>query len=283
VGATVNALKPVQAHIITGDINAGYEMRWYVLFPRNAWASSYVAPVGTVNGDETYVFIYNPNNNTVYFTIDSTSGSAPFSVSARTVRRYQMPQDSGARFSSNGGEEFAAIATVGADPYSNQIRDWGYTLVPGTLLATRAVVGWGPGSIDLTENASPVWVCAVDDTSIQIDYDNNGVMDATIDVDAFESLQIFDPDNDQTGMNLYTLDGTVFAAAWGQDPALGISGSYNQFDLGTTVMPFQQPIFIEKKLSTAFGPIPDPIEVGSDLVYEVIAYASGNTDLHNVT
>ena len=44
--------------------------------------------------------------------------------------------------------------------------------------------------------------------------------------------------NDQTGMRIYTLDGTRLAAAWGQDVEHADSNQPQQLDMGTTVVPF---------------------------------------------
>ena len=55
--------------------------------------------------------------------------------------------------------------------------------------------------------------------------DPNGVAcDAAYAMAALESRTLYDPDKDQTAMRVYTLDGTLIAAAWGQDPAVAGAG-----------------------------------------------------------
>ena len=178
----------------------------------------------------------------------TNTGTGSFTVGANSVVRWQVPVNSGALLASAGGEPFYAIATMGSgtasNPNNNQLYEWGFTLTPRTLLMDQAIVSWAPGSIDLTENINPVWVSALSDTTVQVDYNGNGTVDDTFAVTALQSLAILDPDNNQTGMKLATTDGTPIVVAWGQDADLGDSGSLNQFDLGTTVLPFSPCCFI---------------------------------------
>ena len=67
---------------------------------------------------------------------------------------------------------------------------------------------------------------------------NGDHYDVALNLTTLESERVYDnSDNDQTGMKLYTLDGTLITAAWGQDPATSQGGS-PFLDLGTTVLPF---------------------------------------------
>jgi hypothetical protein len=183
-GDVVQCDKPVYANLIAGDIEAGYESRWYSLFPTDQWANNYYNPVGSVtrNGtsQDTIVFIFNPSTSstiTVNYTTQTTSGS--FNVSARGVYQYTMPQNQGARFYTS-SNNFFAVANVGAAPANNQTYDWGITLVPANNLTPVAVVGWAPGSDDQSpddgipdENTAPVWVTPVAATTIYVDFDGD--------------------------------------------------------------------------------------------------------------
>ncbi len=188
-----------------------------------------------------------------------------------------MPQNSGARLQSAGSENFFALCAVGANPSANNVHDWGFTLVPADALTTQAVVGWGPGSSDLTQNGSPVWVSPETATRVYVDYngDGNGLLtdpnggkyDAHYDLAAYESKTIYDPDKDQTAMRVYTLDGVLFATAWGQDPA--VSGAGNPFlDLGTTVLPIPLPVIRKSsRIITDIGA--SGLSIGDILEYRV--------------
>lgn len=175
-GATVNASKPVEAHLVTGDIGAGYETDWFTLYPRNQWYKSYYTPVGTAaDGDACFVFVYNPHGTALTVSNYTRIGSGSFSVPAGGVFQYQMPQNSGGRFLSADGRDFFALSMVGANPAANNVHDWGFTLLPEDGLTTEAVVGWGPGSSDLSVNGSPVWVTPVFATRVYVDYNGDGL------------------------------------------------------------------------------------------------------------
>jgi uncharacterized repeat protein (TIGR01451 family) len=62
-GAHVVSTRPVQVHMLTGDIASNYESRDSGLIPTNLWSNDYYTPVSTpvVNNDErTSVWLYNP-------------------------------------------------------------------------------------------------------------------------------------------------------------------------------------------------------------------------------
>ena len=249
-GATVTASAPVQVQLITGDIGARFETRFYNLVPTSAWNSTYYTPVGSSAANETVVVLYNPDTAALTVDAQTLGGSVPVVVPAGGAAAYVMPVDSGGRFTSSDGRPFEALSGIDTDDGNSTAHDWGFTLLPSSSLTASALAGWGPGSSDLTGNGSPVWVTAVGATRIYVDYDgdpttglltdpNGSGYDAHTDVSAFESLKLFDTfngDNDQTGTRAYTVDGTLIAAAWGQDP--DTAGPGNPYlDLGTTILP----------------------------------------------
>ena len=243
-GATINANGPVQVDLLTGDIGATYAGRWFALLPTAQWATSYFNPVGTSHADgPAVVVLYNPGGSSLTVDIAYQGGTTSVAVPAADVATYQMP-GSGAEFSAAS----AFYATVVVD-YSDTASDWGFTLVPETRLTTAAVVGWGPGSNDPpTENSSPVWVTAESATTLYVDYDgdpttgtaqdvNGDWYDTTLAMVAYQMERLYDAaDNDQTGLKVYTLDGTRVAVAYGQDAATASPGS-PALDLGTAVVP----------------------------------------------
>jgi len=254
-GAEVISTKPVQAHLLTGDIGATYETRWYTLIPVEDWFNRYMSPVGTSpNGQPCYIFLYNHNSAPITINATSRIGSESLTVEPGETLRWQMPQNSGAMFASAGGEPFFAVATAGANRSANDAYDWGFTLIPQDALSSTAVVGWGPGSSDMTRNGSPVFVSPSTATRIYVDYNgdgqgtetdpNGGKYDVHYDLAALQSQTIFDPDGDQTAMRIYTTDGALFTAAWGQDPATALP--WNPFlDMGTTVLPLPEPKLVK--------------------------------------
>ncbi|MCX6029964.1 MAG: hypothetical protein NT169_11800 [Chloroflexi bacterium] len=258
--ASITASKPVQIDVITGDVGSTYESRWFTIPPTEQWGPSYYTPVGTTNA--TYpanVWVYNPSQ-TAAITVNyqTKAGTGSFGVAAQGTYRYLMPSLSGAHFWTPNGESFLAVGTMDSgtsttDP-QNQTFDWGYTLVPEAWLTTAMVVGWAPGTAagctTGTCNGSPVWVTAVRPTTIYVKYDgdvNNGPntapnglkYDVFYTLAAFESKQIYDPDKNQTGMRVYTADGTQLTGAWGEDPINASPGS-PYLDVGYTIPPLPQ-------------------------------------------
>lgn len=278
IGGSVTSTKPVQVNLVIGRYAGRYATDWFTLYPTSQWSDSYITPVGTAaNGNQTFNYFYNPNATNITINYLTRVGSGSFSVPAGGVTQYQMPQASGARFTSGGGAHFFALCTAGANPASESAYDWGFTLLPEDGLTTEAVVGWGPGSSDGTVNGSPVWVTPIAATRVYVDYNgdragpltdpNGNKYDVHYDLAALESKTIYDPDKDQTAMRLYTLSGVVISTAWGEDPAVAAAGN-PYFDFGTTVLPFPVPVL--RKTSRIFTDTGVPgLSVGDTLEYTI--------------
>ncbi|MBN1518233.1 hypothetical protein JXA32_16855, partial [Candidatus Sumerlaeota bacterium] len=264
-GAHVLADKPVQAHLITGDVNSSWECRFFTLFPTERWSNRYYNPVyshyynppGPGNTQTNYadVFIYNPNASTVrVYTYDGTGGETDnyVDVGAGTTARYQMPFTArGVRFTSQDGSPFFAIMTMdrGSTSY-----DWGASLIPDNELTPVILVGWGDGAEDTDNdgtpdaNGNPVWIMSLSATTLYVDYDGDpdtgaytdslgNHVDEVITLSDYGVTKVFDnSDNSQTGLRAYTLNGANIVAAWGQDRANAQAGS-PYLDVGTAVLP----------------------------------------------
>lgn len=290
-GGSITSTKPIEVQLATGRKGASYAADWFTLYPSNQWSSTYVTPVGTANnGNATIVYLYNPNGSSINVNYTTRTGSGTLSVAAGGVTSYQMPRNSGAKFISAGGEHFFALSSAGASPSNDIAYDWGFTLLPLTAMTPEAVVGWGPGSSDGSVNGSPVWVTALADTRIYVDYNGDGAgaltdpkgghYDAHYDVVALESKTIYDPDKDQTAMRLYTLNGAVISTAWGQDPA--VAGAGNPYlDFGTTVLPFPVPV-IRKSATIIVDNLPAGLSVNDILEYTIEVDNRGLLPLGNV-
>ena len=275
-GATVNSsTKNIQAHLVTGHVGANWESRWYTLIPRDDWSNTYYSPVGTVSASNPVdIFLYNPNGTEITVTTsENTTNSSggdsrtSFPISANSVVRRRLVDSSAVSFTTGGGgSDFFALAAVDADLNNNANHDWGFSLVPDTSLTPIVQIGLGIGSDDLgndgipDQNGSPLWVTTTAATTIYVDYDGDGVgnntdinggqYDESFVLGELESIRILDTlnnDNDQTGIKVYTLDGTDIIAAWGQDPSTSDVGS-PYLDLGTTVLPL--PLSSAWKIST---------------------------------
>ncbi|MCX6895618.1 MAG: Ig-like domain-containing protein, partial [Verrucomicrobia bacterium] len=290
-GASVAASKIVQADLMIGHVAGSYAADWFTLYPVEQWSASYYTPVcSAASGSQpTYVYLYNPNTNAITISYNTRVGSGSFSVPASNgVFQYQMPIGSGASFTSTGGAHFYALSTVSANNTADTAYNWGFTLLPADALTTEASVGWGPGSSDGTVNGSPVWVTPVANTTVFVDYngDHNGPYttnglkyDTNYTVAALESKKIFDPDKDQTAMRLFTVDGTLISAAWGQDPGTAAPGN-PYIDAGTVVIPFPVPT-LTKTLTLYTDVAPTGLSTNDVIEYTVSLDNKGLLPLGN--
>jgi uncharacterized repeat protein (TIGR01451 family) len=280
VGGRVTATKPVQADLLIGHVGATYASDWFTLYPVSAWSSAYYTPVGsaaTVN-QPAYVYLYNPGASAITINYNTKVGSGSFSVPGTNgVYKYQMPVSSGASFVSAGGQNFYALCTVAANNASDTPWNWGFTLVPKGALTTAATVGWAPGSADGTVDGSPVWVTPLANTTVYVDYhgDTNGPLidpngnryDTNFTVTALQSQKIYDPSKNQTGTRVYTVDGTLITAAWGEDADVAAPGN-PYIDAGTTVLPFPVPLLKKSAVIVTDTP-PAGLSIGDTIQYTV--------------
>ena len=254
-GAEVMADKGVQAHLITGDIGALYETRWFGLYGSALWDDAFYTPVGTTSlNNIVEVYFYNPNSSAINVDAIFFASSTTITVQANGSAKYQMPYNSGAEFRSQGGEHFFVVSTIDSDTQNegNTAFEWGFNLLPEAYLSSSSSVGWGPGTADEPPlaNGSPIWVMATETTLIYIDYDgdpntgpntdpNEKQYNISYDLRPYESYRIYDPDHDATGMLIYNLQGNRMAMVWGEDPAVALPGN-PYLDMGITVQPIRR-------------------------------------------
>ncbi len=298
VGTEVTGSNPIQAHLLTGDINSNYATRAYTLVPTNDWGTSYYTPVGTVvSGKNTDVFLYNPDldntGNAITVNYETQGSSGTVSVPAGTVVRQTLPvdTDSGAHFYTNNNNDIF-FATTAFDS-ENSAHDWGFSLIPEENLTPIVQVGWGLGNGARDQNGNPLWVMATAATTIYVDYDGDGVApntdingtqyDESFSIGALETIQITDTKNndfDQSGIKVYTVDGTNLAGAWGQDASAATAGT--SLDLGTEILPL--PIANAWKQSTLVNDVNNDgqIDPGDTIEYTINIKNDGVVVLGNV-
>jgi large repetitive protein len=277
-GATITSTKGIQVIEFYGDIGANYESRGANIPPLAKWSDQYLAPVGTApDGDDTYVYLHNPDTSAITVNYVTKVGTGSFSVPARGTYQFLMPQNSAAHFTSVGNKPFWGVGMVGAEPTANNVHDWGYALVPEDFLSTEIAVGWGAGSSDGTQNGSPVWVTSMGATTIYVDYNgdrlglntdsNGGKYDVSIAVTPMTVTTVYDPDRDQSSMRLYTLDGTLITGAWGQQPSVA-GPALPYLDLGNTLPNYPVPV-ISKVSTIAVDNAPSGLSVNDVLEYTI--------------
>ena len=297
-GDTFVTSNPIQAQLLTGDIASTFASRSYTLLPISEWSNSYYTPVGTIDtGDPddtetTDVFLYNPDTSgSITINYETQEDTGTISVAAGAVERHTLTTDSGAHFYTNStNDEFWAVSAFDSEDTTN---DWGFSLVPESNLTPTIQVGWGPGNGAQDENGNPLWVMATAATTLYIDYDGDGVApntdinggqyDDTLSIGELEAVQITDTlnnDFDQSGIKVYTVDGTNLAAAWGQDPTAAAAGT--SLDLGTTVLPL--PIAHSWKTSTLITDVDSDsnVDPGDTIEYTINIDNDGVVILGNV-
>ncbi|HNO30139.1 MAG TPA: sortase [Anaerolineales bacterium] len=262
MGGTVTSNKPVQANLLTGKLASTYASRWYSLPPQSYWTDSLWTSVGTtVANYPSTVFIYNPSNSAAMaVNYETKLGTGNFNVPANGTYRFEMPLLSGAHFYTS-GIPFMAVGGMDASlSGANQTYDWGYTLVPDTWLTTGFVAGWAPGTATYAGNGSPVWVTATKPTTIYVDYGAPSPVGSNLDpkgrpydisyaLGQYESKQIYGVSNTQTGMKVWTADGTSITGAWGEDPKTAGAGT-PYLDVGYTIPPLPE-VIISKQADLA--------------------------------
>jgi len=250
-GTTIRSNKPTQVGLMTGA-DGSFQGRFLIVLPDQQWGGDYVVPVPRGNDTDegrdapAEIYLSNPNDFPVTvnaydaemhtaFVIaptDRISATTPYSQKRGDSH---VPQDSAARFTSPDGV-FGVV--VCADTSGNTY-DWGFSGIPARYLTRDYYIPWSPGTTDLSDNGSPVWVTPLaDDTVFSVDFSPlDGVVDQNFTLDVLEQRRIFDPDNDNTGMHVWATG--EFAVAWGADPRVAKSGA-PYLDLGFTTLPLQK-------------------------------------------
>jgi uncharacterized repeat protein (TIGR01451 family) len=253
-GTRVRASGPVQVQLFASDPDSTWEARGFTEVPFEQWTNDYLAPRAS-DGD---FWLYNPGGSPLVITVQPAAGPpTTITIPARGTARYlatappfddnnaddtDMSGVTGLRFTSVGGGVFYGIASLD----TADAQDWGYDLLPVANLTTQTLVGLGLGN----NNSPPgpgnggtglelrVYVSAITNTTVFVDYDNDGVADAQFPVPALQEVAITDPtDFDMTGAFLFTQDGTPFAAAWGQDESATVA--LPSIDAGTSIVPLR--------------------------------------------
>lgn len=239
VGARVRSSAPVQVHLFTAYPPSTYEARGYTLVPLNQWTDDYLAPRSS-DGD---FWLYNPHNTSLEVTAQTTTGTTNLVIPANSTLKFPLvglSTASGVRFTSTDGRPFSTLVAFDV----NQDQDWGYAALPFNRLATQTLIGLGLGNNNTpsgpgnggTGFESRVYVTAVEATTVFVDYNNDGLVDASFPVSPLEEVDITDPaDYDMTGAFLFTDNGTPFAAVWGQDESAPIA--LPSIDAGTGIVP----------------------------------------------
>lgn len=260
-GAVVTASAPVGCDLHFGG-NDNYSSRDIPLYPASWYSNTYYSPVPTTGSatnpaDTAVVMLYNSLSSSL--SINWSSGipsSGTIVIPAKSAVRFPLAKSQTAayKFVNPTGESFTALEIVdsytpGGGGNSGSTFDWSFNLIADSRLTDFSTIAWAPGSTDGSRNDNPVWVTPAANTTIYVKYDGNIVSggslspcgfryDVSYAVNALNFRRILDAsDNDQSGLSLYTCDGTKIAAVYGEDPNTA-STANPSWDVGSTLQPF---------------------------------------------
>jgi hypothetical protein len=274
-GGRVVSDLPVQVAMFTGRIGSTYQSRDTSLLPTYRWSTSYYAPVSTSAAYGTAVFLYNPGSSDISVSYDYRNSATAYTTASVTVpaggnaRVTLAPSDSSTNFGAyhfytTGGSPpvfyaFCAVDSTSTTNTNNQAFDGGFTLVGQPSLTTQVLVSLGIGrdpysTTSPTQNGNPVWLTTAGNghtqETVYVDYngDNAGPLsdpngnkyDVALSLRELEQAKIYDPDGDQSGLLVYTLNPAVkIAAAWAQDPLVA-STAQPGLDVSTLLPPLRE-------------------------------------------
>jgi uncharacterized repeat protein (TIGR01451 family) len=254
-GDTITSDKFVQVDLLTGDIDSKYELRWYSLRGTEDWSDKYLSPMGDTAGG-TKLVVYNPNTFSIDVKITVKDGDVTKKIDGgKHLVSDNIKTGSAALIEETNGNNFFVL-TVTDTIDEGRLFDWGFPVVAVRDLTPQVLVGLGFGCTDNWcrkesynnyKARSVVWVSPMEDADIYVDFDNDGVVDKTYQVNYLNSRVIQDwNDKDMSGAIIFATkkdsgaegEQVNFAAAWGQDPSKSGSMDESALDLGTLVVPF---------------------------------------------
>lgn len=260
-GATVTSSAPIGVDLHFGGID-NYSSREIPLYPASWYSNTYYSPVPTTGSatavkDTSVVMLYNSLSRPI--TINYSSGipsNGSIVLPAKTAKRFPLAlsQTAAYKFVNPTGESFTAIQicdsySPGGGGNSGSTFDWAFNLIAEDRLTSFATTAWAPGSFDLSRNDNPIWVTTSANTTIYVKYDGDLTAGGSVNscglhydvsylVNALNHKRIKNlTTNNQSGLAVYTCDGTKVAAVYGEDPSTAQTG-FPSWDVGTTLRPF---------------------------------------------
>ena len=172
-GGTVRATELIQVDLITADVCAGFESRWYTLYPDDRLSNQHFSAAFTdaATGGNSDVIVYNPRTTPITITCRTSTAVAnpdmclvPFGELSTDVTavasivvpaggNYQLRVPLNSALKLTGSARFTGVQIMGSsnstldnpDPLRSSTHDWGYTLSPLRVLADQFLVGLGLG------------------------------------------------------------------------------------------------------------------------------------------
>ena len=266
VGDTITGDQPLSVSLITSGLQR-VAMRFFNLTPPTLADHEYILPLSSLHFtlDENllpplqdilrlYIYAYDATTYTIYQG-DSIIATGSLAAGETIVQpilntgEYTTDQifGNGLYIVTASGTRLQVLAAVDSDGAQ---WDWGFPVVGQRYLVDDYYLAWSPATgpnyptSEYLGPGHPVFLSPVaDNTSIQVDWDNDGQADKTVLLDQRQWIALLDEsDYDNTGAHL-TGSGP-FAITWGEDLLASV---IDGFDLGYTILP-QPPEFFEETL-----------------------------------
>lgn len=270
-GATISSNKEVGVDLFFGGLDC-VGTRQINILPGKFNSDTYYSPVPTVNSNApAVVYFYNSLSRSINIDWSTNSGSGTITVAAKSSNSINLSVNAGYKFQSQGGESYVASQVIDSDA-SGSAYDWAFNLISETRLTDFTSIAWAPGSSDDSANYNPVWVTPTANTTVYIKYDGNfedttastspcGIpYDQSVTLNALNYTKIFDTDNDQSGLSVFTCDGTKIFAVFGQDASVSPTGA-PAMDVGTTMQPLCLNPLVFANDDKGYGLIDTPIDL----------------------
>ncbi len=284
-GTVIQGSATLQVKFVTGNPGQRYCARGLSAFPRGFWTTDYYAPLDhtTLGGrGETDYYLHNPHSSDV--TVDWQSGTAAgsFTIPANTTVSYRaevgnVPVDSGLYFS--GSDTFWG---VGISDSLGAAYEWGYSLLPSTFLYAEHFLGWAPGYAYWDGGGGGNWddvglflTVAQDNTTVFVDYDNDGVANQVYTLDRLDTQYIYDTtDGDLSQAHIWATGDFTMSYGENGDTA---GTSVPSMDLGYVAIPGTDFIDLVLAVDKSVSPQVVPTAAGSTAVFTLTTTSEGYT------
>ncbi|MBI5848187.1 MAG: DUF11 domain-containing protein [Nitrospirae bacterium] len=282
-GMVITGTETLQVKFVAGQERTptGWMARGFSAFPRGFWTKDYYAPVDNelVNTD---YYLYNPNTAAITVTWETRTTTGSLSIPAGQTVSYRtlagdVPTGSGIYF--KGSDVFWGVGSVDA---GNYYYEWGFSLLPSTMMYNEHYLGWAPDCLPVAAgctNNGVFLVPAQDYTTIFVDVDNNGTVDQTYTLNRLQTQYITAPSGNLSMAHIWATG--PFSMAYGQKG----NTTYPQvpaMDLGYVSLPATDFISAVLTVQKSASPQVVPTASGSVATFTITASSQKYT-VDNIT
>ncbi|HWW60252.1 MAG TPA: hypothetical protein VN181_02695, partial [Thermoanaerobaculia bacterium] len=277
-GAVITGDKTLQVKYVAGRTATTYTARGLSAFPRGFWTDDYYAPFGqAADGTRpTDYYLFNPGAAPLTINWQSQTGAGTFAIPANSTQSFNRAIGANPSVPVGSGLYFSAALPfwgVGFGDSTNDLYEWGYSLLPTSFLFDEHFLGWSPGSLPLntapTDGNGIYLTVAQDNTRVFVDYDNNGTVDAPSPFTLNRLQQQFvpaGPTGDLNGARFWATG--PFTMAYGENADNANTPTPN-LDLGYVALPGTDFVSLVLTVDKTANPAVVPTASGSATVFTI--------------